>query len=215
MKKVSKLTDLQPLRENPNRHTERGSSAMEESIRKCGYGDSMTVDKNGVVISGNQRLETLADLGMEDAIIVQSDGSRPIIHQRTDLDAESEQGKLLAVAMNRVAELNLDWDADVLRVIQDFIPATMWTAEELAKVFGAASSPESFAEVGEDIETDYKCPKCGYKWSGSADPSQSAASKKASHEALHSVKRAAGKSKAETSKNGKKKKKAAKKRQVV
>ena len=26
--------------------------------------------------------------------------------------------------------------------------------------------PEEFGEYGEDIETEYCCPKCGYKWSG-------------------------------------------------
>jgi len=29
-------------------------------------------------------------------------------------------------------------------------------------------SPEDFSEYGEDIETEYCCPKCGYKWSGKA-----------------------------------------------
>ena len=28
--------------------------------------------------------------------------------------------------------------------------------------------PEEFREFGEDIKTDYSCPKCGYKWSGKA-----------------------------------------------
>lgn len=28
------------------------------------------------------------------------------------------------------------------------------------------SPPEDFGEYGDDIETEYCCPKCGYKWSG-------------------------------------------------
>ena len=28
------------------------------------------------------------------------------------------------------------------------------------------AAPEDFGEVDEEIETDYCCPKCGYKWSG-------------------------------------------------
>ena len=53
---------------------------MEDFIRECGFDDLFTVDKNGVVISGNRRLETLADIGPEDPNVVQSDGSRPIVH---------------------------------------------------------------------------------------------------------------------------------------
>ena len=30
------------------------------------------------------------------------------------------------------------------------------------------SAPDEFAEYGEDIETEYCCPKCKYRWSGSA-----------------------------------------------
>jgi hypothetical protein len=36
-------------------------------------------------------------------------------------------------------------------------------------VFGESKEvlpPEEFTEYGEDIETEHKCPKCGYEWSG-------------------------------------------------
>jgi hypothetical protein len=29
--------------------------------------------------------------------------------------------------------------------------------------------PEEFGVVGEDLHTDYACPRCGYRWSGRAD----------------------------------------------
>jgi len=82
---------------------------MEDFIRECGFDDLFTVDKNGVVISGNRRLETLADIGPEDPTVVQSDGSRPIEHQRVDLDLEKDkQAKRLALLQNRVGEVNLE-----------------------------------------------------------------------------------------------------------
>ena len=31
-----------------------------------------------------------------------------------------------------------------------------------------AEPPGEFPERGEDIPTDFKCPKCGYEWSGKA-----------------------------------------------
>jgi len=30
----------------------------------------------------------------------------------------------------------------------------------------ALEPPEEFPEVGEDLGTEHKCPKCGYEWSG-------------------------------------------------
>lgn len=112
-KKFQKIEDLSPDRKNPNKHTEKGGGLMEKSLRECGFGDSLTVDKNGAVISGNQRLETLAQLGFSDPIFVESDGTRPVVHIRTDLNLDSdERARLLSIYQNRVGELNLDWNIE-------------------------------------------------------------------------------------------------------
>ena len=133
---IRKIADLRPDRLNANRHTERGSGMMENSIRECGFGDSLTVDKDGVVISGNQRLETLADIQMEDPIVIQSDGTRPIIHQRTDLSIKDKRARMLAIYQNRVGELNLDWDVETLKSLsEDADLGKFWTEKELALLF--------------------------------------------------------------------------------
>jgi rubrerythrin len=31
------------------------------------------------------------------------------------------------------------------------------------------ASPDDFKSFGEDIETEHRCPKCGYEWSGKAN----------------------------------------------
>ena len=47
-----------------------------------------------------------------------------------------------------------------------------WGADysNLAEMLGATSEeaapPDDFAEYGDDIDTEYCCPKCGYEWSG-------------------------------------------------
>lgn len=41
--------------------------------------------------------------------------------------------------------------------------AELWEENKPADV---GESPEEFAEVGEDIETEHQCPKCGYRFSG-------------------------------------------------
>jgi site-specific DNA-methyltransferase (adenine-specific)/modification methylase len=131
-REIRRLADLRPHPANPNRHTERGSGMMENSLRQCGFGDSLTVDKDGVVISGNQRLETLADIQMENPIVVQSDGSRPIVHQRTDLSIKDKRARMLSIYQNRVAELNLEWSPEILKSLaEDVDLGRFWTEKEL------------------------------------------------------------------------------------
>jgi hypothetical protein len=168
-KRISKLSHLTHLKNNPNRHTERGSQLVTDSIQTVGFADSMTVDRDGVVLSGNQRLDSLGEAQLKDPIVVQSDGTRPIIHQRTDLKAGDERAKKLAVLANRTQELNLDWDAGLL---QDFVDlATMWTEKEQDWMFHRAEveeqqvEQEASTERGADkIKIEHVCPKCGYRF---------------------------------------------------
>jgi hypothetical protein len=136
VKEVKSLRDLSHDPNNANRHTQRGSGMMVDSIQETGFGDSITVDKRGRIISGNGRTEALGEIGMiENPIVVQSDGTRPIIHQRTDLDLETDdRAKKLAIYQNRVGETNLDWSPDVLRALSEDGTdlSKMFTDEELA-----------------------------------------------------------------------------------
>jgi hypothetical protein len=62
------------------------------------------------------------------------------------------------------------WDFDILadRFEQDDLLAWGFEPFELGQqeIPLDAAPPEEFGEYGEDIETQYCCPKCGYKWSG-------------------------------------------------
>src|SRR5262249_25198454 len=92
----------------------------------------------------------------------------------TDDDPTTAVG--FAITDNRTAEL-AEWDAEVLGRLLDEIRVEderlQHMFDELAEAEGAAartgeepSPPEDFPEVGEDVETEYRCPKCGYQWSG-------------------------------------------------
>lgn len=177
-KTITRLRDLTPDAANANKHTPRGTSMMETSIREVGFGDSLTVDRNGVVISGNQRLETLADVGLDDPIVIQTDGKRPVVHQRIDLEASDPKAKRLALFSNRVGQVNLEWDADVLRALQDdgVSLAGLWGDDELREVLADAGPVEGLTDpdaVPQERPTEIKqgdmfalgatvrCPKCG------------------------------------------------------
>jgi hypothetical protein len=111
----TKISQLKPQRRNANRHTQRGMKSLEESIQRDGWIGALTVAANGETFDGSARLETSVATGFEDAIVVETDGTRPIVHVRTDIPtADDERAVRLGIAANRVAQTNLDWDPQVL-----------------------------------------------------------------------------------------------------
>lgn len=109
------IRDLKFDPKNANRGTARGNSALEESIQKFGLGRSVLVDKNGVILAGNKTVETSGALGIENVIFIPSDGKTIVAVVREDLDAECDPAaRGLAIADNRTAELDLNWDAEQL-----------------------------------------------------------------------------------------------------
>jgi hypothetical protein len=109
----AKIGELTPDERNANRGTERGRYMLDHSLRQYGAGRSILVDRNGKVIAGNKTIEAAADIGLDDVIVVQTDGSQLVAVQRTDLDLDDgDRARLLAYADNRASEGGLEWDAE-------------------------------------------------------------------------------------------------------
>lgn len=119
-KKIKGLRDLVPDDKNANRGTERGREMIAESLRKYGAGRSVLVDRRGKLIAGNKTVENAAASGVEGVIVVETDGSQLVVVQRTDLDMDADpKAREMAVADNRAAEVNLDWDEEMLAQLRD------------------------------------------------------------------------------------------------
>ena len=114
-KDIKTLADLTPDGENFNRHTEFGTKLLEDSLRKFGAGRSILVDKDGNIIAGNSTAETAAAIGMDDVVVVQTDGTKLVVVQRTDLALDTPQGRELALADNMTALKGIDIDLDKVR----------------------------------------------------------------------------------------------------
>jgi len=147
VRKLKTIADLQPDAQNANRGTERGVGMLDQSLRTYGAGRSIVCDRNGVVIAGNKTLECAADIGM-DVEVVQSDGTRLVVVQRTDLDlAKDPKARELAYADNRAGEVGLDWDPAMLAA--DLAAGVdldkFWLPGEMADVLSADP-----VQVGED-----------------------------------------------------------------
>ena len=133
-KKIDTLADLTPDGENFNRHTEFGQKLLEDSLRKFGAGRSILVDKDGNIIAGNSTTETAAAIGMEDVIVVPTDGKKLVVVQRTDLSLDSPEGREMALADNMTALKGIDLD---LAKVQETL------GDDLAKAWGMdLTSPE-------------------------------------------------------------------------
>ena len=122
---------------NANRGTERGRAMLEHSLRQYGAGRSVLADKNGVLIAGNKTAQVAGELGLSIREI-ETDGTELVVVRRTDLDlATDTAAQALALADNRVSQVDIAFDPAVLKSLQakeglDLTP--FWSAEELQKV---------------------------------------------------------------------------------
>ena len=113
------ISELQPDPENANKGTQRGESALEQSITQYGLGRSILIDKHNKIIAGNKTAQKAGELGIEQVTVVDTTGSEIVAVRRTDLDlAVDNEARELAYADNRTSELSLDWDPDQL--LKDF-----------------------------------------------------------------------------------------------
>ncbi|MCX6217644.1 hypothetical protein [Spirosoma sp.] len=119
--KSGKIKDLRLDSRNANTGTEEGGKLLRKSLSELGAGRSILVDKNNNIIAGNKTAGTAEDAGITDTIIVESDGTKLIVVKRTDLDIDSKEGRELALADNKVSEVNLNFDVEVIdQIAVDF-----------------------------------------------------------------------------------------------
>lgn len=109
-----KIDELIPDDKNFNKGTEYGSQLLEKSIRQFGAGRSILIDKNGKIIAGNKTVEQATAIGMDDVIVVKTNGNQIVAVQRTDIDLDTKKGREMALADNATGKANLEWDEDVL-----------------------------------------------------------------------------------------------------
>ena len=145
---------IRPQTKNANRHTARGMQALERSLEQDGWIGAITVAADGETFDGSARVEKTAENGMlDDAIIVESDGTRPIVVKRTDIPSASDPRAVrLGIAANRVASLNLEWEPGVLAELAgDVDLSALFYPDELAELAQPAL-PEAGAG-GDEFDT--------------------------------------------------------------
>lgn len=132
------LSAFRPQQVNANKHRPRGEGMLEKSLHEVGWMGAITVAKDNQVFDGSLRLEKTAHtFDGVNPIVIDSDGKRPVIVRRTDIEsADSDLARKASVLANRVAEVSLDWDTDVLEQWNDegsIEVDSMWFPDEIEK----------------------------------------------------------------------------------
>jgi hypothetical protein len=154
------LKDLTPDKKNANKGSKRGAEMIEDSLRNYGAGRSILLDKNGLIVAGNKTSEAAAAIGLEDVIVVKTDGHQLVAVQRMDLDLRTDQAaQELAIADNRAAQVSLTWDTDVLKALGDqgCDLDKFWTMTELAALFpNGEEEKNKLKNMGQDDDLRYQ-----------------------------------------------------------
>ena len=124
--------------DNANRGTERGMALLDKSVSTDGAGRSLLATKDGVIIAGNKTQQALIDQGIEEVIVVHTDGTQAVIVQRDDVEHGTERAQRMAVYDNRSNEVGLDWSPEILASLNI----------DLTEMF----SPYELSKIGLDIE---------------------------------------------------------------
>lgn len=141
--------DVSDDKRNANKGTKRGLGMLEKSISQLGAGRSIVVDAQGRIVAGNKSRAALVRAGLTDAIVVETDGTTPVVVKRTDWNLDDPKGaaRRYAYQDNRVAEVDLEWDRDEiaasLEAGVDF--ADLWNEQEMAALLGQ-EDPEDLDE---------------------------------------------------------------------
>ena len=145
--------------ENARKHSQKNIDAIAGSLSTFGQRRPI-VAWGHIVIAGNGTLEAAKSLGWEEIEVA-----------RVPQDWGHDQARAYALADNRTAEL-AEWDNDILAnqlVELDSVGFEIgdWGFDPLTP----PTDPEplsDFPSYDDDMETQYKCPKCSYEWNGAS-----------------------------------------------
>lgn len=118
-KNPNAIKDLTLDPRNANKHSQYGTGLLENSIRDLGFGRSILISEDNVVIAGNGTVEAAGAIGMEKVKVVETDGNTIIAVKRTDIKSGTPEFYKAALADNVVAQKNIVLDADVVEAIAE------------------------------------------------------------------------------------------------
>lgn len=154
------IEELIPYAMNARTHSAAQVAQIAGSIRAFGFVNPVLIDGEGTIVAGHGRVLAARQLGIEKVPTIKLPHLEPA------------QIRALVLTDNKLA-LNAGWDKELLASELEGLDVALrgltgFAVEEIDKLLGIEDAPDEFSELGDDIETQHECPKCGYRWSGQA-----------------------------------------------
>ena len=146
---------------NANKGTKRGRELLGDSLEKYGAGRSVVVDRRNRVIAGNKTVEAAVAAEMKSIAVIETDGTSLVVVQRGDLDLRRDKkARELAIADNRVSEIDLEWNPEVLASL-DVDLTQFWNENELNSLLkgfrsNELSAPEPKIDQATELQKKWK-----------------------------------------------------------
>jgi hypothetical protein len=168
--------DPAELVENPlnwRRHSPEQLSALAGSIAEVGWaGACLLNSRSNKLIDGHARLKLALDQGAgQIPVLVGSwtEEQERLILATLDPIADmatADPGKLAALLAGCRESLPAPEEGGAPAQALSALLAGLAGKHGMSEGKGAPSAPTAFPEFGEDIETEFQCPRCSYAWSG-------------------------------------------------
>ena len=107
---------ITPSKRNTNRHTDKGMQLLEKSINEIGVIESISVTKEGTIISGHARKATFDKQGKKPKEVHLSDNEYPVI-VRADIEDDTELYYKAQILANTTSKQNIDLDTELIEEI--------------------------------------------------------------------------------------------------
>lgn len=164
---MTSINNLKADHKNARKRTDRSAELIKESLERYGAARSIVIDEENRILAGNGTVEGAKAAGIKNVRIIETEGDEIIAIRRTGLTEDEKIG--LALADNRTSDLS-EWDQEMLHRLSAEHDISAWfNNDDLEGILQSETeqiAPEDFEEVDDDIETEHRCPSCGYEWSG-------------------------------------------------
>lgn len=165
------LSDIRGYERNARTHSVDQVAQIVDSIQQFGFTNPVLIDENGELIAGHGRKQAASTIGMSEIPAIRLTGlsdEKKRALRISDNQIALNAGWDLELLSEEVQALDLDgFDIDVLGFDDEFL-ADLIDGNISAIEYGDDDeSPLDKSDNQSDgVDTDYRCPSCGYEWSG-------------------------------------------------
>jgi len=156
------ISQVQLWDKNPRNIKTKDFERLKRQIQELGvYKPMIAYPENGgfTIIGGNMRLRALKELGMKEVDI-------SIVNPRNEAEkikiALSDNDRAGEYEEDKLAELVYPFIEDIK--LEDY-KVDLGEAVDLKDIIEGVAPGFNEKEVDENLDTEFECPKCGYKWS--------------------------------------------------